>query len=91
MALRLLADLGLDLDADVNQLLTSWRLPGDAGGDPITLRHLLCHGGGPTVDEFPGYRQGEALPSLTDILEGLPPSNTPAVRRDGRHSSSSSC
>ena len=27
----------------------------------------------------PGYAAGEALPALTDILNGLPPANTPAV------------
>jgi CubicO group peptidase (beta-lactamase class C family) len=83
VALRLVAAGRLDLDADVNRSLTSWQLPGDRGAEPVTLRHLLSHGGGLTVDGFPGYRQDEALPSLTEILDGLPPCNTPAVRRDG--------
>ncbi len=83
VALRLVADGRLDLDTDVNRFLTSWQLPGDEAADPVTVRHLLCHGGGLTVDGFPGYRQDETLPSLTEILDGLPPSNTPAVRRDG--------
>jgi CubicO group peptidase (beta-lactamase class C family) len=82
-ALRLVADGRLDLDADVNRFLTSWQLPGDAGDERVTVRHLLCHGGGLSVDGFPGYRQDQSLPSLTDMLDGLPPSNTPAVRRDG--------
>jgi len=81
-ALRLVADGRLDLDGDVNRFLTSWQLPGDANAEPVTVRHLLCHGGGLSVDGFPGYRQDEALPSLTDMLDGLPPANTPAVRRD---------
>jgi CubicO group peptidase (beta-lactamase class C family) len=81
VALRLVADGHLDLDVDVNQFLTSWQLPGDAGVS-VTVRHLLCHGGGLSVHGFPGYRQDEALPSLTDILDGRPPSNTPAVRRE---------
>jgi CubicO group peptidase (beta-lactamase class C family) len=83
VALRLVADDRLDLDADVNQFLTSWQLPGDGWPGPVTVRHLLCHGGGLSVDGFPGYQQGEALPALTDILDGLSPSNTPAVRREG--------
>src|SRR5215472_5845094 len=83
VALRLVADGRLDLDADVNGFLTSWQLPGGAGDEPVTLRHLLCHGGGLTVPGFPGYRQDEPLPSLTEMLDGLPPSNTPPVRRDG--------
>jgi CubicO group peptidase (beta-lactamase class C family) len=83
VALRLVADGRLDLDADVNRLLTSWQLPGDAGAEPVTVRHLLCHGGGLSVHGFPGYRQDEALPRLTDMLDGRPPCNTPAVRREG--------
>jgi CubicO group peptidase (beta-lactamase class C family) len=81
VALRFVADGHLDLDVDVNRFLTSWQLPGDAGVS-VTVRHLLCHGGGLSVHGFPGYRQDEALPSLADILDGRSPSNTPAVRRE---------
>ncbi len=70
VALRLVADGQLDLDVDVNRFLTSWQLPGDAEVS-VTVRHLLCHGGGLSVRGFPGYRQDEALPSLVDILDGL--------------------
>jgi len=83
VAMRLVADGRLDLDADVNKFLTSWQLPGDTGAEPVTVRHLLCHAGGLSVHGFPGYRQDETLPSLTDMLDGRPPSNTAAVRRDG--------
>src|SRR5215469_11164186 len=72
VALRLAAGHRLDLEADVNLLLTSWQLPGDAPAEPVTVRHLLCHGGGLSVDGFPAYRQDEALPSLTDILDARP-------------------
>jgi hypothetical protein len=44
VALRLVAEHCLDLDADVNQFLTSWQLPGDAGADPVTVRYPSCHG-----------------------------------------------
>jgi CubicO group peptidase (beta-lactamase class C family) len=83
VALRLVARGSLALDADVNQYLTAWQLP-DGGGLPaVTIRHLLSHGGALTVSGVPGYEQGEALPGLTDILDGIPPANTPAVRKDG--------
>src|ERR1017187_1724047 len=82
-ALRLAAQGGACLDVDVNEYLTSWRLPGGDGKPPVTIRHLLCHGGALTVSGVPGYEQGEALPGLTEILDGLAPANTPAVRRDG--------
>lgn len=81
--LRLVADDRVELDGDVNRYLTRWQLPADDWAEPVTVRHLLCHGGGLSVDGFPGYRQGEALPSLADMLDGLPPANTPAVRRTG--------
>jgi CubicO group peptidase (beta-lactamase class C family) len=83
VALRLVAQGSLGLDADVNQFLTSWQLPDGGGLPPVTVRHLLSHGGALTVSGVPGYRQGEVLPSLTDILDGVPPANTPAVRKDG--------
>jgi CubicO group peptidase (beta-lactamase class C family) len=83
MALRLAAQGRLSLDADVNEYLTSWQLPGENRMPPVTIRHLLYHGGALTVSGVPGYEQGEALPSLTEILDGLAPANTPAVRRDG--------
>jgi CubicO group peptidase (beta-lactamase class C family) len=38
VALSLVAGGRLDLDADVNRFLTSWRLPGDAGAEPVTVR-----------------------------------------------------
>jgi CubicO group peptidase (beta-lactamase class C family) len=83
MALRLAAAGRLSLDADVNEYLTSWQLPGEDGMPPVTVRHLLSHGGALTVSGVPGYEQGTALPSLTEVLDGLTPANTPAVRRDG--------
>jgi CubicO group peptidase (beta-lactamase class C family) len=83
VTLRLAARGMLALDDDVNHLLTSWQLPNETGLAPVTVRHLLCHGGALTVSGVPGYQQGQALPGLTEILDGLPPANTPAVRRDG--------
>ena len=83
VTLRLAAGGMLALDNDVNHLLTSWQLPDETGLAPVTVRHLLCHGGGLTVSGVPGYQQNQALPGLTEILDGLPPANTPAVRRDG--------
>ena len=83
MTLRLAAQDKLSLDADVNEYLRSWQPPNRAGQAPVTIRHLLCHADALTVSGFPGYAQGAPRPSLTEILDGLPPSNTPAVRRDG--------
>ena len=77
--LRLVADATIDLDADVNAYLSSWRLPGTG---TVTVRQLLAHTAGLTENWFPGYAEGEPVPSLLQILKGEPPANSPAVRRE---------
>jgi CubicO group peptidase (beta-lactamase class C family) len=75
-----LAALGrADLDGDVNQQLTTWQLPGSPG---VCLRELLGHTAGTGVPFFPGYRQGADVPALRQVLDGVAPSVTPAVRAD---------
>jgi len=71
----------LDLDADVNNLLTSWQLPEHewTGQDVVSLRRLLSHTAGTTVHGFPGYAAGEPVPTLQQVLEGAFPANTDAV------------
>ncbi|WP_203907713.1 serine hydrolase domain-containing protein [Rhizocola hellebori] len=69
--LRLAADGVLDLDADVNGMLRTWRVPANGGWAPvITLRQLLSHTAGTTTHGFLGYPVGRTLPSLPDILDG---------------------
>ena len=72
----------LSLDADVNTVLTSWKLPDApvAGGKIVTLRELLTHTGGTTVHGFPGYATDAPVPSLVQVLNGEKPANTPAIR-----------
>lgn len=79
-----LVDAGkLDLDVDVNRFLQRWKLPRDAGApDPVTLRQLLSHSAGTTVPGFTGYAAGDPVPTLLQILDGVAPANTPAVRVD---------
>ena len=61
----------LSLDADVNQALTSWRIPPreGAGKEHVTLRELLNHTSGLTVHGFPGYSAGAPLPDARSNLE----------------------
>lgn len=76
--------LGLDLDADVNDYLKSWRLPAPAQWPAVTtVRHLLSHSGALTTHGFPGYAEGEPRPTLVEILDGEGPANTGPVRVDG--------
>ena len=79
VTLELAARGQADLDSDVNQQLTSWRLPGSA---PVSLRQLLGHTAGTGVPFFPGYRQGADVPTLRQVLDGTAPSATPAVQAD---------
>ncbi len=78
-ALKLVQEQEVDLDVDVNNYLTSWKIPKSTFTEqqPVTLRHLLTHTAGTTVHGFPGYQQGEALPSDADVLNGQ--GNTPKV------------
>jgi CubicO group peptidase (beta-lactamase class C family) len=80
--LKLAAAGQVSLDTPVNDYLTHWKLPdGEAGkAQDVTLRRLLSHTGGTNVHAFPGYARGGPVPSLTDVLDGKPPANTPAVR-----------
>lgn len=81
--LRLVDEGLLTLDADVNESLTSWQIPPTSGSQPaVTLRQLASHSAGLTVHGFPGYQQGADLPTTVQILDGLPPANTSAVRVD---------
>jgi CubicO group peptidase (beta-lactamase class C family) len=82
-ALRLVDQGVLDLDEDVNRRLKSWQLPPTGDWQPVvTLRHLASHSAGLTVHGFPGYAHGKKLPTLRQILDGVPPTNTFGVRVD---------
>ena len=83
-ALRLVQQGKLNLDCDINTYLTSWKLPASpvAAGKPVTLRELLTHTGGTTVHGFPGYAAGEPVPTLVQVLDGVKPANTAAIRVD---------
>ncbi|HET7039363.1 MAG TPA: serine hydrolase [Gemmatimonadales bacterium] len=72
----------LDLDADVNRYLRSWKLPpGEAlGGDSVTVRRLMSHSAGLTVHGFPGYARSATIPSTAGVLDGQ--GNTDPVRVD---------
>ena len=79
--LRLVAEGALDLDADVNEYLTTWKVPSVGHSQEcVTLRQLLTHTAGLTVPGFPGYARDARLPTLEQILDGVAPANTEAVR-----------
>ncbi|WP_218941917.1 serine hydrolase, partial [Salinispora sp. H7-4] len=82
-ALRLVADGVLDLDLDVDAYLTSWRPADDPNAPgPLTLRHLLGHRAGLARHRSVGFRPGEPVPTLLELLTGRPPAVNPEVRRE---------
>jgi len=72
------------LDQNINDKLTSWKLPDNefTAKRKVTLANLLSHTGGLTVHGFPGYAVGEKIPTLQQVLDGAAPANTAAVRVD---------
>ncbi|MFC8669856.1 amino acid adenylation domain-containing protein, partial [Streptomyces sp. NPDC057199] len=81
--LRLVDQGRLDLDEDVNAYLTSWQVTGPSGAPArVTPRHLLSHRSGLTVVGNAGYRPGEPMPTVLDLLTGRPPLDTPSVHAE---------
>ncbi|GAA2003259.1 amino acid adenylation domain-containing protein [Catenulispora subtropica] len=88
VAVARLVDEGVvDLDEDIDAYLRSWRLPrGDSKRRPVTLRMLLSHTAGLSLDEFGGAgarRADRPVPSLLDVLEGRAPAETAPIRQIG--------
>lgn len=81
LAMRLAQVGKFDLEASVNDLLTTWQLPAGRFRGAVTARHILSHTGGLGVHGFPGYRTFDPLPSVVEVLDGAGPANTGAVRR----------
>ncbi len=83
-ALKLVEEGKLTLDEDVNYRLKSWKVPQNefTREEKVTLRRLLSHSAGLTVHGFPGYDTDDKLPSVPQILDGVKPANTAAVRVD---------
>ncbi len=80
--LRLAQEGKLSIDADVNSLLKSWRVPASdlTKDQPVTPRSLMSHTSG--ADDgfgFPGYDPSGPRPTLVQILNGEKPSNVGPV------------
>jgi CubicO group peptidase (beta-lactamase class C family) len=78
-AMMLVQEGKLDLDADINSYLKSWKVPENelTAERKVTLRLLLSHRAGlPSTN----YDYEDAVPTLVQVLKGeLPALNQPAV------------
>lgn len=83
-ALDMVEDSLLKLDRDVNRYLGSWKVPESRfnGQSKVTLRRLMTHTAGLNVHGFPGYRVGDTVPSVVEVLQGSGSANTQAVYPD---------
>jgi CubicO group peptidase (beta-lactamase class C family) len=81
-AMRLAQDGRINLDANVNDYLTTWKVPDTAftHSKPVTMRELLTNSSGTPQHGSPGYDVHARIPTLVEILDGIPPANSPAVR-----------
>ncbi len=70
----------ISLDANVNDYLSSWKLPDNefTTDEKVTTRRILNHTAGLTVWGFPGYDKGDTIPSPIEVLDGK--GNTDSVR-----------
>ena len=82
VALKKVEQGKIALDENINNKLTSWKLPDNefTAKSKVTLAHLLSHSGGLTVHGFPGYAVDAKIPTLPEVLDGAAPANTAAVR-----------
>ncbi|WP_285059719.1 serine hydrolase [Pedobacter ginsengisoli] len=80
--MKLFSSRHLDLFADINTYLTSWKFPYDSlsKGKKINTANLLSHTAGLSVHGFGGYEPGTPIPSVIQILNGEKPANSGAVR-----------
>jgi CubicO group peptidase (beta-lactamase class C family) len=82
--LRLFQKKHLSLDAGVNTLLRSWHVPGpEMTSSQVTIRRLLSHSAGINVHGFVGYDRDAQLPTVLQVLDGVPPANSKAIRVTG--------
>lgn len=81
-ALRMVEQGRLSLDEDINQSLTSWRIPDNefTVEEHVTLRRLLSHTSAITPGGFDGYMPGAATPTVQQILSGEQPANSQAAQ-----------
>src|SRR5688572_23136608 len=83
VSLKAVQDNRFALDQDINTILKSWRLPETpfTKDRRVTPRMLMSHTSGMGDGfGFPGYAPNAPLPTLQQLMDGLPPSNRRRIR-----------
>lgn len=81
--LQLVEQKKLNLFDDINTQLKFWKFPYNSkisGGKKIYPINLLTHTAGLSVHGFYGYKNGDSLPTIYQILDGKYPANSEAIR-----------
>lgn len=69
--LKLMESHQLDLDADINTYLKSWKVNSSlTKTEKVSIRRLLDHTSGANIEGFHGYPKTDRIPSIIEILEG---------------------
>ncbi|GAB3696722.1 hypothetical protein GCM10027592_20190 [Spirosoma flavus] len=79
---RLIEQKLLSLDEDVNVKLRRWKVPVSpfTEQEKVTIRRIVSHTAGLSVHGFAGYTPSDKLPTVTQILDGIPPANSAPIR-----------
>ena len=83
VSLKAVQDKRFSLDQDINTILKSWKLAETefTKERPVTPRMLMSHTSGMGDGfGFPGYAPNTPLPTLPQMMDGLPPSNRRRIR-----------
>lgn len=74
--MRLIERGTLNIDTDISEYLVGYKVPTyDNQKHKITLRQILSHHAGLNIHGFAGYQQGQKIPTVEQILNGVFPSN----------------
>lgn len=81
--LRLVSEGKISLEDDVNRYLGGTTLTDrDVNPARVKVRQILSHTAGLGVHGFDGYTVGSVLPTISQIITGEPPCNSPKVYRE---------
>ena len=82
ITLRLVGKNILDLDTDVNNYLTRWKIVENkyTAKQAVTLRHILSHTAGFNIHGFADFQPDEKLPTVIETLSGKSPAKHGPVK-----------